>query len=186
MWYNCICIIMNENETKNKNHHEPRELNVHKVLAHSYTVYFILFLTGVYLDLVFSTRGGFLSDLWRGSIAGKIFTNPIMVSVGVALIIFASILIFWAQKTGRELRKVKEVKTEHFCRGPYCYSRIPTQWGLFFLILGFGIIANAFFVVLFTVISFFIFKFVFLGKHDRILIEKYGTAYLDYKKSVKF
>ena len=159
---------MDKNEAENKYSHKH---NVHKVLAYSYSVYFILFLIGVSLDLIFKF---------------KIFTNSIMVPAGFFSLVVASILIIWAQKTGRDLRKVEEVKTEHFCRGPYCYTRIPTQWGLFFLMLGFGIITNSFFIILSTIISFFIFKFIFIGKHDRILIEKYGTTYMEYKKLVKF
>lgn len=145
--------------------------NVHKVLAHSYSVYFILLLVGIYLDLIF----GF-----------KIFQDSVMVPVGFFFLVLATIIILWAQKTGWDLRKVAEVKTEHFCRGPYCYTRIPTQWGLFFLVLGFGIITNSFFIILSTLISLCIFKFVFMSKHDRILGEKYGTAYMEYKKLVKF
>ena len=152
-------------ETDNKHKH-----NVHKVLAHSYTTYFVLLLIGVCLDLIFDY---------------EIFSNPVMIPIGFLFLILATIIILWAQKTGRDLRKVEEVKAEHFCRGPYCYTRIPTQWGLFFLILGFGIITNSFFVVLSTVLSLFIFKFIFIGKHDRILIKKYGAAYMEYKKSVK-
>lgn len=158
-------------QDKNVSNKIPSKQNVHKVLAHSYSVYFILFLIGVTLDLIFKF---------------KIFTTSIMVPVGFFFLVVASILIIWAQKTGRDLRKVGEVKTEHFCRGPYCYTRIPTQWGLFFLMLGFGIIANAFFVILFTILSFFISKFVFMGKHEKILSEKYGTAYTEYMKQVKF
>lgn len=155
-------------EAGNKNLHKNA---IHGVLAHSYSIYFILLLIGIYLDLVFDF---------------EIFTNSIMVPVGLFFLVLASIIILWAQKTGRDFKKVEEVKTEHFCRGPYCYTRIPTQWGLFFLMLGFGIITNSFFIILSTVISFFISKFVFMGKHDRILIEKYGTAYMEYKKLVKF
>lgn len=145
--------------------------SVHQVLAHSYSSYFLLFLFSFFLDLAFPI---------------KIFNNSIMPQVGFLFLILASVLIIWAQKTGRDFRKVKEVKTEHFCRGPYCYTRIPTQWGLLFLMLGFGIITNSFFIILFTIISFFISKFIFIGKHDKILIEKYGTAYSEYKKLVKF
>lgn len=155
-------------EVENKNSHKNK---IHGVLAHSYSVYFVLFLISIYLDLVFDF---------------EIFTNSIMVPAGLFFLVLASIIILWAQKTGRNLKKVEEVKTEHFCRGPYCYTRIPTQWGLFFLMLGFGIITNSFFIILFTVISFFISKFVFMGEHDRILTEKYGTAYIEYKKLVKF
>ena len=149
----------------------PSKHNVHKVLAYSYTIYFILLLIGVCLDLIFDF---------------KIFRGFIIVPAGFLFLVLATVIILWAQKTGRDLRKVEEVKTEHFCRGPYCYTRIPTQWGLFFLILGFGIITDSFFVILFTVISFLISKFVFIDKHDRILVEKYGDAYVEYKKLVKF
>ncbi len=145
--------------------------NVHKVLAHSYLVYFVLFLIGVCLDLIFKI---------------KILGDSIMMPLGFVFLVIASVVILWAQKTGRDLRKVEEVKVEHFCRGPYCYTRIPTQWGLFFLMLGFGVILNAFFVILSTVISFFVSKFLFMKKHDKILIEKYGDAYREYKKLVRF
>ena len=147
------------------------EHTVHHVLAHSYVLYFLLFLIGVWLDLTFKF---------------KIFSDNIMLPVGLFFLVVSTALIFWAQKTGRDLRKFKEVKTEHFCRGPYCYSRIPTQWGLFFLILGFGIITSSFFIILFTIISFLISKSVFMGRHDRLLIEKYGDAYREYKKLVRF
>ena len=152
---------------------------IHGVLAHSYSIYFILFLIGICLDLIFSARSG-------SAFCGKIFTDSIMVPLGLLFLVLATIIILWAQKTGRDFRKVAEVKTEHFCRGPYCYTRIPTQWGLFFLMLGFGIITNSFFIVLLTTIAFFISKFIFISKHDKILIEKYGAAYMEYKKLVKF
>lgn len=140
-------------------------------MAHSYAVYFVLFLIGMWLDFVFDF---------------KIFKDSVMVPVGFLLLVLATAIILWAQKTGRDLRKVEEVKTEHFCRGPYCYTRIPTQWGLLFLMLGFGVITNSIFIIIATVISFLVSKFVFIGKHDQILEEKYGSAYLEYKKLVKF
>ncbi len=145
--------------------------SVHKVLAHSYALYFILFLVGGTLDLVFPL---------------KVFTNSMVVPIGLPLLILATVIILWAQKTGRNLKKVPEVKTEHFCRGPYCYTRIPTQWGLLFLMFGFGIITNSFFVIISTIVSFLISKFIFISKHDKILIEKYGPAYAEYKKLVRF
>jgi len=157
-------------ENENRNENIPKH-NVHKVLAHSYSVYFVLFLIGVGLDLVFRF---------------KIFTHPTAMPIGFFIIAFATILILWAQRTSHDLRGVQEVKTEHFCRGPYCYTRTPTHWGLFFLVLGFGIITNALFVIISTIVSFLISKFVFLDKQERILAEKYGAPYLEYKKLVKF
>lgn len=154
-------------ETENKN---PHKNTVHRVLAHSYSMYFVLFLVGVTLDLIFKF---------------KIFTSSIMVPVGIILLMLASFLILWAQKTSRNL-KTENMSKETFCKGPYCYTRSPTHWGLFFLMLGFGIIANAVFVILSTLISFIIAKFIFIEKQETILEQKYGTPYLEYKKSVRF
>lgn len=144
--------------------------NVHFILAHSYSVYLILFLIGIYLDIVFKF---------------KAFTNSALAPFGLIVLILASLLIVWAQITSRNL-KIEKISKETFCRGPYCYTRSPTHWGLFLLMLGFGILANAFFVILTTFISFFISKFIFLDKEEKILAEKYGTPYLEYKKMIKF
>ena len=149
----------------------PHKERVHTVLAHSYVVYFIFLLISVWLDSIFDF---------------KIFSDTFMTPVGILMLIFASVLIISAQKTGHDFRKIKEKKTEHFCRGPYCYTRIPTQWGLFFLMLGFGIVMNAFFVIIFSIVSFLIARFVFIEKQEKILTEKYGAPYTEYKKLVRF
>lgn len=157
---------MESEETKLSKH------TVHHVLAHSYLVYFVLLLIGVFLDFTFGY---------------DILHTDFALPIGCMFLILATIIIFWAQKTGRDFSKIKEdKKIEHFCRGPYCYTRVPTQWGLFFLVLGFGLIINSLFIVVFTVVSFVISKTIFIGKHDKILIEKYGEAYAGYKKLVKF
>jgi len=162
--------VENYNKTKQASSKEIlHRSKVHWILAHSYTLYFILFLASVFLDFIFRI---------------KIFTNLVMVPVGVALLVFASFLILWAQKTSRNL-DTKNISKETFCKGPYCYTRSPTHWGLFFLMLGFGIIANAVFVILFTLISFLITRFTFLDKQETVLAEKYGAPYLEYKRSVK-
>ncbi len=147
----------------------PHKNKVHKILVHSYLVYFSLFLLGVALDIVFKL---------------KIFESSVMLPAGFSILILATILIFWAQKTSRSLDK-ENITKETFCKGPYCYTRNPTHWGLFFLMLGFGVIANAFFVILFTLLSFVVTRYVFLRKEERILAEKYGAPYLEYKESVK-
>jgi protein-S-isoprenylcysteine O-methyltransferase Ste14 len=161
-----------ENKIQTKNRYKNK---LHRVLAHSYVVYLILLLVGVCLDFIFRI---------------KIFSDSVAMPAGFFFLVLASGLIIWAQKTGNDLRKIaketKDVKAEHFCRGPYCYTRIPTQWGLFFLMLGFGIVTNAFFVILSTVVSLLISKFIFIEKHDKILTAKYGEAYREYKELVKF
>jgi protein-S-isoprenylcysteine O-methyltransferase Ste14 len=153
-------VIVNESPHKNK---------VHKVLAHSYAAYFALFLVGIILDFIFKLR---------------IFPNSVMVPVGAVIIVLSTLLVFWAQKSSKTLNTDNMTK-ETFCKGPYCYTRSPTHFGLFFLMLGFGIIVNAVFVILFTLIAFLLVRLVFLGKEEKILAEKYGEPYLEYKKSVR-
>ncbi len=155
-----------ENNTENNSSHKDK---VHRILAHSYIMYFILFLAGVLLDFIFQI---------------KIFSSAVVMPLGAVFLALASSLIFWAQKTSRDLNK-ENLSKETFCKGPYCYTRSPTHWGLFFLMLGFGIIANAVFVVLSTLISFLVSRFVFLDKEEAVLAEKYGAPYLEYKRSVK-
>ncbi len=142
---------------------------VHRILAHSYVMNFVLFLVGVTLDFIFRIN---------------IFITSVMVPVGAALLILATILILWAQYTSRNL-DIKNLTKETFCKGPYCYTRSPTHWGLFFLMLGFGIITNALFVVLFTLASFLISRIIFLHEEENILAQKYGTPYMEYKRLIK-
>lgn len=154
---------------KNSVENYSQKRNVHKVLAHSYSMYFILFLVGITLDIIFNFQ---------------ILTSSVMTSVGFSIIIFASLLILWAQTTSRNLKK-QNITKETFLGGPYSYTRSPTHWGLFFLMIGFGIIVNAIFIILTTLISFLVSRYVYLAKEEMILEEKYGEPYLEYKKMVK-
>lgn len=147
---------------------KPQPSRVHAILAHSYIFYFMAFLLGLFFDSLFPY---------------KIFSSFNSIPIGILFLLFATLLIFWAQKTSRNL-KIEEVTKESFLKGPYSYTRNPTHWGLFFLMLGFGILVNTLFVIIFTVIAFFVTKFIFLRKQELVLEKKYGTPYLEYKKSV--
>jgi protein-S-isoprenylcysteine O-methyltransferase Ste14 len=147
-----------------------KKQSVHHVLAHSYVVHFTAFLVGVVLDLVFKL---------------KVFNDSVMLYVGFVLMILATGLILWAQRTSSKL-DIVNLSKDTFHKGPYKYTRGPTHLGLFLLLLSFGIIANAFFVIFCTIAAFFITRYVFLTKQEKMLIEKYGTHYLEYKDKVKF
>lgn len=146
----------------------PRE-SIHKVLAHSYATYFGFFLTGVCLDILFNM---------------KVFTGSSVDELGFIFIILGTSLILWAQRASRSLKK-ENITRETFTQGPYKYTRNPTHWGLFLLMLGFGMVINAFFVIILSFINFIFTKITFLNKEERLLAEKYGEPYLAYKHSVK-
>ncbi len=148
----------------------PHKNRVHRVLAHSYLVTFFFFLVGLFLDSIFPL---------------KIFEDNGKMVFGAIFLVLGTALIFWAQGSSLRLSK-EDKKKDTFYRGPYKYTRSPTHFGLLLLMLGFGITANAMFIIIFSIISFLISKIYFLRKEEQILVEKYGTPYLEYKKAVKF
>ncbi|MFZ2149955.1 MAG: methyltransferase [Minisyncoccia bacterium] len=143
--------------------------SVHKILAHSYISIFMFFLVGVCLDLFLNL---------------KIFSSQIVVGWGILFLALGTVLIIWAQKTSRSLKK-EVITKETFCRGPYCFTRSPTHWGLFLVMLGFGMVVNALFVIIMSIISFVFTKLTFLREEEKTLAEKYGAPYVEYKKSVR-
>jgi protein-S-isoprenylcysteine O-methyltransferase Ste14 len=143
---------------------------LNKILSSSYIFYFILFFIGILIDLAFPKH---------------VFENTYAMPVGFLFIILSSIFIFWIKLNSKKLKK--EILTkEDFMQGPYKYTSIPNHWGIFILILGFGIMVNTVFVVIITTIAFFITLPIFLKMQETVLVEKYGDTYKEYRKIVKF
>jgi protein-S-isoprenylcysteine O-methyltransferase Ste14 len=149
---------------------DPKRLSVHRIAAHSYMVALLFLLVGVFCDM-----------LWEPAVFDPKLTAPL----GVLFLGTGTILILWAQNSSHHFSK-ENITRESFCRGPYCFTRNPTHWGLYFLLLGFALATSAFFVAVSTVVSFFVTKAIFLKQEEKLLEVKYGEPYLEYKKSVKF
>lgn len=126
-----------------------------------------------------------------GSIAH--FFKPIIITTGKTasyfgfiVMLLAPLLIFWAQASLRKFKKGTTGQFEvNFDHGPYRFTRNPTYMGLNMLILGFGFMANSFFIVLSGVISFLFLNFNILRKEEKLLESKYGEAYEEYQKKVR-
>lgn len=119
---------------------------VHKILARSYSTYLFFFLFGAYLNIAFNF---------------KVFMSAVVVPIGFFFLALGTILVFWAQNTSRNLKK-ESITKETFAKGPYRFTSTPTNFGLFFLVLGFGMIANSFFIMVCSCIAFLIARFVLL------------------------
>jgi protein-S-isoprenylcysteine O-methyltransferase Ste14 len=143
---------------------------VHKILARSYSVYFFFFLVGIYLNLFFNF---------------KVFMSSIIIPIGFLFLVLGTFLAVWAQNTSRKLN-TKNITKETFSKGPYRFTSTPTNFGLFFLMLGFGMVTNSLFGIVCSCVAFLIARFIFLEQEEKVLAEKYGTPYLEYKKIVKF
>ena len=157
-------------DSEQKAKKQKARLGVHRVLADSYTVYLLAFVLGL-----------FFSAGWPI----KIFQNDLLVNVSAVILFLSSFLILWAQRSSKKFNK-EDLTKESFENGPYRFTRNPTNLGLFLSIVSFGIIINSFFVVLFSLIAFFISRLVFIKKEEKLLDKKYGDPYLEYKKVVRF
>lgn len=164
---------MENNELKDNNINLYGKGAVHFVLVHSYLIFLISIILGVLFDIFF--------------VKEKIFSDGIYQYVGLIMLVIGAIIIYWAQKTSSNYKE-KNIKNNFnslFESGPYRYLRSPTHFGLFIMTLGFSLIINSLFGVIFTLIAYGITKFIFLKKEERLLEIKYGQEYLEYKKKVK-
>lgn len=146
---------------------------VHVLLSHSYAVFFLAVVLGVIFDIIFPIH---------------IFNGVIYEYTGLVLLVAGSLLIYWAQHTtskAASTTKPLERDINFFLHGPYRYTRNPTNFGLTLAILGFSLVIHSLFSVIFILITYFISKLVFIKKQDSILEERYGSAFVDYKKKVK-
>ena len=143
---------------------------VHSVLAHSYLMYFLAALVGLALTM-----------LWPVTV----LPAPVATVIGVGFLIIAPLIILWAQRASAPRYHQKLTTTEDFKKGPYAFLRAPTHFGLDLLVVGFGFLINSLFVIVLSILSYVITRLFFVRKQERLLAEKYGQQYHDYKKTVR-
>lgn len=163
---------MEENEKNLNKEVEKGGQGVHFLLSHSYLIFLFSVILGVVFDIF---------------IPADIFTHNSYQSIGVILIFLGSMIVYWAQSTSGNYNEnnPKHKNKSFFYRGPYKYSRNPTHFGLFIMTLGLALIINSLFSVIFTITAYLLTKIFFVKKQEKILEEKYGETYRDYKKKVK-
>lgn len=165
---------MENNEVKNENELDSYGKGaVHFVLVHSYLIFLISAIIGVFLDTFLMKE--------------RIFSDKIFQYIGLTFLIISSIIIYWAQKTSSNYHQkvIKDESRSTFEFGPYRYLRSPTHFGLFVLTLGFSLIINSLFSAILTLIAYIVTKLFFLKKEEKLLESKYRQTYSDYKKKVK-
>lgn len=145
-------------------------LNV--ILSYSYVVFFSAVILGVIFDIF---------------IPHDLFSLKIFEYIGLFFIFIGSLIAYWAQYTSRRKKNYapRQVVVSDFKRGPYKYLRHPTHFGVFVMIIGFSLIINSLFSILFSIIAYIFVRVLFQKKEEKYLENKYGQVYLDYKKEVK-
>ena len=143
---------------------------VHAVLAHSYSMYFFAFILGAFCNIFTPIK----------------FFNSIFISwVGAIVMLVSSCWILWAQRSSTNFKN-EIITKETFMKGPYRLTRNPTNLGLFFLMLSFGITAKSIFIILFSFIAFLVSLLVFIKIEEELLAAKYGEPYKEYQNTVLF
>lgn len=145
---------------------------IHIILFHTYAIFLSAIVFGVIFDQFF---------------AFKFFNSDNFQYVGTIMIVLGSILVYWAQSTTKTTKGEfnKERDTNFFLRGPYKYTRNPTNLGLTVMSIGLGFLINSFFSIVFIVFTYLISRFIFIKRQDAILAERYGSIFTDYKSKVR-
>lgn len=159
-----------ESKSKIKNQNESiRASMVHFVLSQSYFLYLYTIIIGFILGIVFPI---------------VIFSGIIYQYIGIFLIVFGTFLIYWANKTSHSFHKTKPGNRKFF-NGPYKYTRSPVHIGLSLMTLGLGFVFYSIYIVFLFVLLSCISKIIFLPKEEKLLEEKYGEEYSEYKRMFK-
>ena len=153
---------------------QPKENTISHLSSYSTIVFAFALMLAVLLDIFFPMR--FLAEPWNRYI-------------GVAVVIFGTIIVFWAEDIGRRYshkRKAGEITdVSHISKGVYSYTRNPKYVGLGILLIGLGIILNSLFVALSAFVSILVVNFFLLHKEETLLESRHGEIYHEYKKKVK-
>jgi protein-S-isoprenylcysteine O-methyltransferase Ste14 len=149
-------------------------LAVHKILANAYLLYLAAVILGFSIDVLFPL----------------VLPVPFAQPIGLALIALGTGVIYWAQHTSGKTAAVRhddsqDLTADHFTKGPYYITRIPTLYGLTLMTIGLGFLFMSPVMVAIPFIAFLIVRLVLVPKEEEYLVCRYGQAYLDYKKTVR-
>ncbi len=129
----------------------------------------------------------FFGGLFHFFYPTEVTSDPSVVNVGLALILLATGIIFWAAASARKLVRdmALSASVEVFKTGAYGYTRNPTYLGLFLLIIGFGFLANSLPIIIAAIIAFIFIRFTTLKKEEQALEDKFGEVYRQYKSEIR-
>ncbi len=144
--------------------------SVHVILSRSYMVFLLIFAPLIFIDI-----------FWPVPIFDK---N--MQLLGGLLMIGSPLILISAQKASRAFKKAKSmypITAQSFRNGLYKITRTPTHIGLLLLAMGFAISANLPFLLIGAMTSFLITRHTFIAKEEKVLADKYGKSYIEYKNT---
>jgi len=143
------------------------------VISKSYLIFLMAIILGVVFDIFFEF---------------SFINNTLYKYLGLLLMAFGTILIYWAQSSSSKAKKefIKNNRQDfNFGYGPYRFFRHPSYLGVAILSLGFGLVIGSVFSLIFSVLAYFIIIIIFASHEEKILEYKHKEKYINYKKKVK-
>jgi protein-S-isoprenylcysteine O-methyltransferase Ste14 len=145
----------------------------------------VLFFFGLLFMAVIALGIGWACGDW-----GRIRLGWLNQALGPALTVGGVALVGWSVRVQYVLGKgtpAPKVATQILVtQGPYAYSRNPMTLGALLMYLGIGIWMGSGVIILLTVIVFSALLAFIHARETRELSERFGEAYLEYKKQTPF
>jgi protein-S-isoprenylcysteine O-methyltransferase Ste14 len=105
-------------------------------------------------------------------------------ALGAVLITLATGLIIWTHYCGKTYsrnRKSAKISAPDLLHGPYRFSRNPHHIGIGALLIGLAVFVNSIALIGSTVVAFLIVNVYFVAREEKIMKERHGDSYDEYK-----
>ena len=113
---------------------------------------------------------------------------PVRLWIGLSLIVLGGVLVFFALGEFRNCGTSEDTNvptTTIVTRGPYRFSRNPMYVSLTLMLVGVGIAANIWWILLMAPPVLVVMQVGVIVREERYLEQKFGQVYREYKASVR-
>ena len=113
---------------------------------------------------------------------------PVRLWIGLGVIVIGAVLVFFALGEFRNCETSEDPNvptTTLVTRGPYRFSRNPMYVSLTLMLVGVGVAANSWWILLMVVPVLVVMHLGVIVREERYLEQKFGQVYRDYKASVR-
>ncbi len=157
-------------EDPNKDHNLSKEQNINYLGSFPPMIQMAGLIFGVFLEFIIPT---------------KMFPPHTAQIIGAVLVVLATVVILWSQKTSAEFRKrEKQGEARSFSKGPYRWSDNPTSFSLALLVIGFGFMLNSLMIVALSAVGYWLSYMVYERRKKILMEEHYKDDYINYKKKI--
>lgn len=109
----------------------------------------------------------------------------LMIPVGMLLVIWANYALLYVGKIGLRDREPMQAPSTLVLFGPYRFTRNPIYLGCLLMLLGLVIVWSSALITVLLVITYTVFRYIFITKEELLLEEKFGDEYRDFKNRVR-